>query len=149
MDLRDLPSVDRLVGDLASDLPRPIVTDIARAALETARATILAGGEADPSVAAAQTAATPAWAKLFVGVGERDGLKPGDILGAITGETGVPGDAVGRIDIKESHSLVEVHDSVARRVIQAINGTTIKGRAVRADFDRPRRGGAKRPGARP
>ena len=58
MDLRDLPSVDRLVGDLASDLPRPIVTDIARAALETARATILAGGEADPSVAAAQTAAS-------------------------------------------------------------------------------------------
>lgn len=58
MDLRDLPSVDRLVGDLASDLPRPIVTDIARAALETARATILAGGEADPSEAAAQTAAS-------------------------------------------------------------------------------------------
>jgi L-seryl-tRNA(Ser) seleniumtransferase len=58
MELRDLPSVDRLVGDLASDLPRPIVTDIARAALETARATILAGGEADPSVAAAQTAAS-------------------------------------------------------------------------------------------
>lgn len=86
--------------------------------------------------------ATPAWAKLFVGVGERDGLRPGDLLGAITGETGVPGDSVGRIDIKESHSLVEVHDAVARQVIRAINGTTIKGRSVRADFDRPRRGGA-------
>ena len=72
-----------------------------------------------------------------------------EALAAITGETGVPGESVGRIDIKESHSLVEVHDSVARKVIQAINGTTIKGRAVRADFDRPRRGGAKRPGARP
>jgi ATP-dependent RNA helicase DeaD len=101
------------------------------------------------SRAAPQAGATPSWAKLFVGVGERDGLRPGDLLGAITGETGVPGTAVGRIDIKESHSLVEVHDSVARKVIQAINGTTIKGRAVRADYDRPRRGGHKRPGRRP
>jgi len=105
--------------------------------------------ETRPTSAAAQATATPAWAKLFIGVGERDGLQPGDLLGAIIGETGVSGDAVGRIDIKESHSLVEVHDSVARRVIQAINGTTIKGRAVRADFDRPRRGAPRRQGGRP
>ncbi len=98
--------------------------------------------------AAARASGTPAWAKLFVGVGERDGLKAGDLLGAIVGETGVAGDAVGKIEIKESHSLVEVHDSVARTVIQAINGTTIKGRSVRADFDRPRRGTPQR-GARP
>jgi ATP-dependent RNA helicase DeaD len=84
-------------------------------------------------------AAGPAWAKLFVSVGSRDGLVPGDLLGAITGEAGVPGEAVGRIDIKESHALVEVHDAMAQQVIKAINGTTIRGRAVRADFDRPRR----------
>lgn len=94
----------------------------------------------DPSA----PAAGPAWAKLFVGVGERDGLRPGDLLGAIVGESGVSGDAVGRIDIKESHSVVEVHDAVARKVIRAINGTTIKGRAVRADFDRPRKNPPRR-----
>jgi len=98
--------------------------------------------------AASRASATPAWAKLFVGVGERDGLRAGDLVGAIVGETGIPADAVGKIDIKESHSLVEVHDSVARKVIEAINGTTIKGRSVRADFDRPRRGTPQR-GARP
>jgi ATP-dependent RNA helicase DeaD len=105
-----------------------------------------AKGSARPAAesAAARATATPAWAKLFLGVGERDGLRAGDLVGAITGEAGVPGEAVGRIDIKESHTLVEVHDSVARQVIQAINGTTIKGRSVRADFDRPRRT-AKRP----
>lgn len=85
------------------------------------------------------TGSTPAWAKLFVGVGSRDGVVPGDLLGAVTGEAGVPGDVVGRIDIKESHSLVEVHDTVAQKVIKALNGITIRGRAVRADFDRPRR----------
>jgi len=96
-----------------------------------------------PAAPAADPAAAPAWAKLFVGVGERDGLRPGDLLGAITGEAGVDGRAVGKIDIRESHSVVEVHDGVARQVIKALNGTTIKGRAVRADFDRPRRGGPR------
>ena len=57
MDLRDLPSVDRLVGSLASNLPRPVLTDIARAAIEAARAAVLAGEEADPSEDAARAAA--------------------------------------------------------------------------------------------
>jgi ATP-dependent RNA helicase DeaD len=108
--------------------------------------------EADPTprVSASEEAgATPAWAKLFIGVGERDGLRAGDLLGAITGEAGVDGRAVGKIDIHESHTVVEVHDVVARKVIKALNGTTIKGRAVRADFDRPRRGTGTSPARRP
>jgi ATP-dependent RNA helicase DeaD len=83
----------------------------------------------------------PAWAKLFVGIGARDGLEPGDLLGTITGEASVSGDTVGRIEIKENYTLVEVHDSVAQAVITALNGRTICGRAARADFDRPQRGG--------
>ncbi len=87
-----------------------------------------------------------AWAKLFMSVGERDGLRPGDLLGAIVGESGVQPEAVGKIEIRESFSLVEVDHGVAHQVIQAVNGTTIKGRAVRADFDR---GGRSRQGGRP
>ena len=83
---------------------------------------------------------TPLWAKLFLSVGERDGLTPGDMLGAIAGESGVDGSSVGKIDIQESHSVVEVHDTVAHQVIKALNGISICGRAVRADFDRPRKG---------
>jgi ATP-dependent RNA helicase DeaD len=101
---------------------------------------------AEAETAAGAAAATPAWAKLFISIGERDGLRPGDLMGAITGEAGVDGKQVGKIDIRESHSVVEVHDAVARRVIKALNGTTLKGRAVRADFDRPRKsGGGGRP----
>jgi len=87
-----------------------------------------------------EVGAAPAWAKLFLSVGERDGLRAADLLGAITGEAGVDGRQVGKIEIHESHTVAEVHDSVARKVIKALNGTTIRGRAVRADFDRPRRG---------
>jgi ATP-dependent RNA helicase DeaD len=87
--------------------------------------------------------------KLFLSVGERDGLTAKDLLGAITGESNVGGARVGKIEIKESHSVVEVQEPVAQKVISALNGTTIRGRAVRADFDRgrpPRPGGASRGG---
>lgn len=118
---------------------------------EVAAAAVSLLRERKPAAAkpAAQPAPAPepagavAWVKLFVGVGERDGLRPGDLLGAITGEAAVEGRAVGKIDIRESHSVVEVHEDIARTVIKALNGTTLKGRAVRADFDRPRRGGPR------
>ncbi len=98
------------------------------------------------------TASTPpegqAWAKIFLTVGERDDLRAGDLLGAITGEVGLEGGQVGRIDIQESHTVVEVEHSAARAVIKALNGTTIRGRSVRADFDRPKKPGPGR-GRRP
>lgn len=78
----------------------------------------------------------PAWTRLFLSVGSRDGVGPGDILGAITGEAGVEGDQVGRIDIRDTFTRVDVVDSQANRVIQALNGISIRGRSVRADFDR-------------
>lgn len=89
--------------------------------------------------AAGQSAPAPAWAKLFLSVGERDELRPGDLLGAITGEAGLQGHQVGRIEIQESHTVVEVEHGAAQAVIKALNGTTIRGRSVRADFDRPRK----------
>jgi ATP-dependent RNA helicase DeaD len=78
----------------------------------------------------------PAWVRIFLSLGERDGVGPGDVLGAILGETGIGRDQVGRIDLHDTYSRVEVHEAVANRVIGALNGTTIRGRSVRADFDR-------------
>jgi ATP-dependent RNA helicase DeaD len=74
--------------------------------------------------------------RLFVGVGERDGVRAGDLVGAIAGETGIPGSSVGKIEIRDTFSIVEVPAEVADRVIRAINGTTLKGRSVRVDYDR-------------
>ncbi|MFW5905053.1 MAG: DbpA RNA binding domain-containing protein, partial [bacterium] len=95
----------------------------------------------------------PAWSRLFLSVGSRDGVGPGDILGAITGEANLQGDQVGRIDIRDTFSRVEVEASAAGNVIQALNGITIRGRSVRADYDRgDQRGGGrkdKRKGPRP
>ncbi|MSR22370.1 MAG: DEAD/DEAH box helicase [Gemmatimonadetes bacterium] len=89
----------------------------------------------------------PAWVRLFLSVGARDGVGPGDLLGAMLGETGIEKGQVGRIDLRDTFSKVEVHEAVADRVIRALNGTTIRGRSVRADFDRKegRAAGGKEP----
>ncbi len=102
------------------------------------------GGPRDDEVPEEQGAATPpppTWVRLFVGVGSRDGVGPGDLLGAIVGEAGLESARVGKIEIRDTFSLVEVAPRVADRVIRALNGTTIRGRSVRADYDRaPQRG---------
>lgn len=77
-----------------------------------------------------------AWVRLFVSVGQKDGASPGDLVGAIAGESGVDGARVGRIEMRDTFSIVEVEDAVAERIIRALNGTTVKGRSVRADYDR-------------
>lgn len=102
------------------------------------------------------TAAAPSqvtWAKLFLSIGERDGVGPGDLLGAVTGETGISGSQVGKIDIHDSYTLLEIQTAQAEKVVRALNGTTIRGRSVRVDFDRGQkkskpRGGPPRSGGR-
>ncbi|HEX7120268.1 MAG TPA: DEAD/DEAH box helicase [Longimicrobiales bacterium] len=85
----------------------------------------------------------PAYVRLFFGVGARDGIRPGDLVGAITGEANISGDRIGRIDIRDNLSIVEVDNAVAERVIRAVNGTTMKGRSVRVDYDRRPAGGER------
>ena len=77
------------------------------------------------------------WARLFFTVGSKDGVRPGDLLGAVTGEASVPAETVGKINVRETHSIVEVESRVADQVIRAVNGTTIRARSVRVDYDRP------------
>jgi len=86
--------------------------------------------------------------RLFISIGTRDNIRPGDLVGAITGEANIKGEQVGRIDIRDSFSVVEVASSVAERVIRALNGTTMRGRSLRVDFDRKEMGGAGRPARR-
>ncbi|MFL5573357.1 MAG: DbpA RNA binding domain-containing protein [Gemmatimonadaceae bacterium] len=73
---------------------------------------------------------TPGMTRLFMTVGTRDGVKVGDIMGMIAGEGGIPGDRVGKIDLRESHALVEVAESDAAGVIARVNGAMVRGRRV-------------------
>jgi ATP-dependent RNA helicase DeaD len=87
--------------------------------------------------ARAEAGAAPAtWSRLFVGVGSRDDIRPGDLVGALAGEANIAGSKIGKIEIRDSFSIVEVDASVADAVVRAVNGTTMKGRSVRVDYDR-------------
>ena len=81
-------------------------------------------------------------------MGSRDNVRAGDLVGAITGEAGITGAQVGKIELRDTFSVVEVAADVADRVIKALNGTTMRGRALRVDYDRrstaPRPGGGER-----
>lgn len=80
--------------------------------------------------------ARPAWTRLYFGVGRRDEARPGDIVGAITGETGIAGAQVGKIEIMGNFSLVDVDSQVADEVIRRLDGVTIRGRTVPVRHDR-------------
>ena len=65
--------------------------------------------------------------RLFVGAGRRAGVRPGDLVGAITGESGLEGRSIGAIEINDAFSLVEVPADRADDIVVALRGTKIRG----------------------
>jgi len=74
--------------------------------------------------------------RLYIGAGRFAALRPGDLVGAITNEAGVGGDAIGAIEIADRFSLVEVRAEHADAIIRALRGTTLRGRKVNVRRDR-------------
>ena len=75
--------------------------------------------------------------RLYIGVGRAAGVRPKDLVGAITGESGVRSSEIGSIQIAERFSLVEVSAAVADQVMAALRGAKIKGKKTTVRFDRP------------
>jgi ATP-dependent RNA helicase DeaD len=75
-------------------------------------------------------------ARLFIGVGRNAGVRPADLVGAIAGEAGVEGKRIGAIQIGDTHSLVEVPESMADQIITALKQTTLRGKKVPVRRDR-------------
>lgn len=71
--------------------------------------------------------------RLFINLGKNQNVKPGDILGAIAGESGMPGRLVGSIDMYDKYTFVEVPRDQADIVLNAMNHVKIKGRNVRME----------------
>jgi ATP-dependent RNA helicase DeaD len=72
-----------------------------------------------------------AMTRLFIGVGRDAGVRPQDLVGAITGEAGIAGREIGAIEIAERFSLVDVAGEAADAVINALRNAKIKGRKVK------------------
>ena len=67
---------------------------------------------------------------LAFNVGRNAGVRPGDLVGAITGEAGITSRELGAIRITPNSSIVEVAEDVASEVVKAMKGATIRGEHV-------------------
>jgi ATP-dependent RNA helicase DeaD len=76
--------------------------------------------------------------RLFVGAGRRAGIRPGDLVGAITGEAGIDSREIGAIEISDGFSLVEVPESRAQEIIAALKATKLRGVKVIVRRERDR-----------
>ncbi len=79
---------------------------------------------------------TPAYVRLFVTVGKRDGARPADLVGALLNEVGLPKTSVGRIEIRDAFTLIEVRAEDADQAVRGLTGTTVRGRRVTARPER-------------
>jgi ATP-dependent RNA helicase DeaD len=68
--------------------------------------------------------------RLFINIGKNQHVKPGDILGAIAGESGISGRLVGAIDICDSYSFVDVDRKNADKVMRAMKNAKVRGLTV-------------------
>ena len=68
--------------------------------------------------------------RLFINIGKKDRVKPGDILGAIAGESGISGKLVGEIQMYDKYTFVEVPAEHGKEVLLAMKNAKIKGKKI-------------------
>jgi ATP-dependent RNA helicase DeaD len=83
--------------------------------------------------------ATGARTRLYVAAGRQAGVRPADLVGAITAEAGVGSHVIGSIEIADRFSIVEVPTALATRILVALRATKIRGRKVTVNRDRGER----------
>lgn len=80
----------------------------------------------------AADALVPTMTTIQINGGRKNKLRPGDLLGTLTAAGGVPGDAVGSIDLFDDYSFVAVRNGVVSKALRQLNKRPIKGRQYRA-----------------
>jgi ATP-dependent RNA helicase DeaD len=86
--------------------------------------------------------------RIFVGMGRQDGLRPGDLVGAISNESGLDSRQIGVIDVLDRTAFVEVPAAEGARVVDALSNTKLRNRRVKIQLARPAFGADAAP-ARP
>ena len=72
-------------------------------------------------------------ARLFINIGKSQRVTPGDILGAVAGESGIPGRLVGSIDMYDGYTFVDVPAEYAEDVLNAMSHACIKGKHIHVE----------------
>ena len=75
--------------------------------------------------------AEPSMATLQIDGGKKQKIRPGDILGALTGDNGIAGNQVGKIQVFDNCAYVAVQRSAVKAALTKLGDGKLKGRAVR------------------
>lgn len=78
----------------------------------------------------------PATARVYVGIGKKDGATVNDLVAVLTKEVRVERGKIGRVELRDAFSLVELPAQDAERIAGELNGMTIRRRRVTARVDR-------------
>jgi ATP-independent RNA helicase DbpA len=74
---------------------------------------------------------SPPMVTLCINAGRKNKLRAGDILGALTANTNIPGKQIGKIDLFDNVAYVAVERAVAKQVLKILSEGKIKGRKYR------------------
>ena len=80
--------------------------------------------------------AVPATAKIYVGVGKKDGATVNDLVAVLTKEVRVERGKIGRVELRDTYALVELPAQEAEGIARALSGATIRRKRVTARVDR-------------
>ncbi|SHF71819.1 ATP-dependent RNA helicase DeaD [Fodinibius roseus] len=72
-----------------------------------------------------------AMVRMHFNVGKKNNVYPGDLVGAIAGESNVPGNVIGNIDIFPHHSFVDIPGKHVKQVLDIMNRNRVKGKKIR------------------
>lgn len=124
-----------LVQELANESGHDLA-EIAAAAAWLARRDkpLLAAVDAEPALESREDGMV----RLFIDAGRSRGIRPSDIVGAIANEAGIPGRAIGAIDIYDRFTFVEVPAEFRDQVLRAMAGTKLRNQAVSIRVAKPR-----------
>jgi len=86
----------------------------------------------DKRSASAEAAPTRGFLETFrVEVGSQHGIRPGNIVGAIANESGIEGVHIGRVDIREDYSYVDLPEGMPKEVFKDLQKVRVAGRELR------------------
>lgn len=77
--------------------------------------------------------------RLFINVGKNRRVFPREILGIINSETATPKDDIGAIRILDNYSFIQVRNTVADTIIEALNGKNFRGRILTVNYAKTRK----------
>jgi ATP-independent RNA helicase DbpA len=116
-----------LALSIAVEADAPRMTAIERYQKQPCRCDVLASLDRDPSYQLEAEMVT-----IQIDAGRKNKIRPGDILGALTGDAGLNGSQIGKIDIFDMSSYVAVTREALRQTMNYLSQGKVKGRAVRA-----------------